>query len=226
MCKYLFIFISGLIYSQSNVLIVTSTFDDGLLENVLFYSESKFLGQTDLNGQITLIENFKTLKIVKENYYDIEYSKDEILKLNWKVKLIPIKTIELDEIVITKVIEDPIALLNKIRESRYTQRTKTPSYYQSNVLFKCENEILYQFNNIIFLSQGLKVNNQDNILYKGYRKKDMNKNYFEVFEVSSKECQIPVQSSVYCSLGEYVITPIFEAKLYNYELLIIEDFMS
>jgi hypothetical protein len=224
MYKYIVLFISSFIYSQSNILTVTSTFDDGFLGNVLIYSENKFLGQTDLNGQITIYENFKTLKIVKENYDDIEYSSDEIIKFNWKVKLIPIKTIELNEVVISKVKEDPIAILNKIRESRYAQRAKTNSFYQSNILFKCENEILFKFNNILFLSDALKVNNQDNILYKGYRKVGVNKNYFEVFEVSSKECQIPVQSSVYCSLGEYVITPIFEAKLYNYELLVNEDF--
>ena len=64
MYKFLLFFTSLYIYSQPLVLKVTSD-DNGLLENVLIYSENKFLGMTDVNGQISLNENFRILKIVK-----------------------------------------------------------------------------------------------------------------------------------------------------------------
>lgn len=222
MYKLLLFFTSLYIYSQPTTLIVSSD-DDLLLENVLIYSENKFLGMTDVKGQISLNENFRILKIVKENYEDIEFSIEEVRKTNWKIKLFPIKLIELDEIEIIQSKEDPVIILNKIKESRYKQMPKDPAYYQSNVLFKCNDDVLYHFNNVFFVSESLKVHKKDKIIYKGSRKAGINNTFLEVFEFSSKECQIPVQSSIYCTLGEYVLSPIFDGKLYKYQLMIIEN---
>lgn len=222
MYKFLLFFTSLYIYSQPPVLKVSSD-DNVLLENVLIYSENKFLGMTDVNGQISLNENFRILKFVKENYEDVEFSIEEVRKLNWKIKLFPIKLIELDEIELIQSKEDPNIILNKIKESRYKQRSKVPAFYQSNVLFKCNDEVLYHFNNVFFISDELKIHKKDNIIYKGNRKTNFNNNLLEVFKFSNKECQIPVQSSIYCTLGEYVLSPIFDGKLYKYQLMIIEN---
>jgi hypothetical protein len=222
MYKYIIIFFSSFIYSQPSTLKIISKIDNTFIENVLIYNDSEFIGQTDSNGQIKINNNFKTLKIVKESYIDIEYSLEEITKLNWTITLNPLKTIELDNVNILISKEDPLIILNKIKESRQKQRAKIPAYYQSNILYKCDNEVLFQFNNIFFVSEDLKVNNNNKIIYNGYSK-GINNSYFEVFETFGKECQTPINSSIYCSIGQHELTPIFEGKLYNYSLFLIDN---
>lgn len=223
MYKYIIIFISSFFYSQPSTLKIISKIDNTFIENVLIYNESEFIGQTDSNGQLKINNNFKTLKIVKESYIDIEYSLEEIKKLNWTITLSPLKTIELDPVSILISKEDPLNILNKIKESRQKQRVKIPAYYQSNILNKCDNEVLYQFNSVFFVSEELKVNNNDKIIYNGFRKIGLNNSWVEAFEAFGQECQIPVHSSVHCSLGQHELTTIFEGKLYNYSLFLIDN---
>lgn len=224
MCKYLLLFISSFIYSQTTTLKIVSSKDKLPIEKTLIYSENDFMGETSKEGEFTFAKEFKTLKFVKEGFDDIEFVKEDLNKLNWIVELNPIKLIELDEVVLMKIDDNPMTILNKVKESRYKQFSKPSNYFHSNVEFKFEYQTIFSFNNIFFLSEGLKVNNRNAIIYKGNKKSDSRNNLIEVFEISGKECQIPVNSSIYCSLGFHEITSIFEGKLYKYELEKTEDY--
>lgn len=224
MYKYLLLLFSCFIYSQSNTLKVLSSVDKLPIENTLLYSENNFLGQTNKKGEIVIDKSFEKLILVKEDYQDVEYSLEELKTKNWIIELNLTKMLQLDTIVITAIKENPENILNKIKESRYKQSQRRFVYYQSKIEFICDNASMYLFNNIIYPSEGLKANDTNEIIYKGYRKQLPNKNYCEVFNVFDKEVQLPVQSSVYCSLTEFVLTPIFEGKVYQYELEKTDDF--
>jgi hypothetical protein len=223
MYKHIFLLFSSFIYSQSNTLKIISSIDKLPIENTLIYSEKNFLGQTNKMGEIAFEKTFEKLILVKETYNDVEYSLDELKNKNWVVELDLIKMLQLDTIVITSIKENPENILKKIKESRYKQSQKRYRYYQSRVEFTCDNSTIYLFNNIIYPSEGLKANDINKIIYTGKRLLS-EKSSTEVFTIFNKHVQIPVQSSVYCSLTEFVITPIFESKVYQYELEKTDDF--
>lgn len=224
MYKYILLLFSCFVYSQSKTLKVISFFDKNPIEKTLIYSEKKLLGLTNEKGEIIIDDNFEKIIFVKENFQDTEYSINELEKLKWSIELYPLKLIQLDTVVLSPNNENYISILEKIRDSRTKQSRRRFVYYQSKVEFSNNKNIIYSFNNIIFPSEGLKVNDENKIIYKGFTKKDSKNNLCEVFKIDEKEAQLPVQSSVYCSLTDYAITPIFEGKEYNYELEKSEDF--
>lgn len=224
MYNYLLLLFSCCIYSQSTTVKVISSADKLPVENTLLYSNNNFLGQTNSKGEFVTDKKFEKLIFVKENYQDVEYSFEELKSKKWIIELDSIKMVQLDSVVITNIKENPENILEKIKESRYKQNHSRYKFYQSKVDFTCDNSTIYLFNNIIYPSEGLKVNDTNEIIYKGYRKLLPNRNNFEVFTIFDKEVQIPVQSTVYCSLTEFVLTPIFEGKVYQYILEKTDDF--
>lgn len=224
MFKYLIVLFTGIVFSQEMTLKIVSTKDRSAIDKVLIFSDNGFIGETNLNGNLKINKEYKTLKFVKENFDDVEYSLEELKRLNWTVELMPIEQIEIETVLISNTKVDPISLLKKLKESRFKQNHKQNDYYQSKVQFNCSNSILFSFNNIIYLSDGLKVNDAHKIVYLGNRGKNPKGEYLEVFNFSGKECQLPLQSSVYCSLGDYSINSIFDEKLYNYTLEESEDY--
>jgi hypothetical protein len=223
MYKYLLILFTGLIYSQKNTLTIVSKLDKSFIENVLIYTEKDLIGKTDENGFFEINSNFKILKFVKENFNDVEYNKIDLDRMNWRVELVPIKMYELETVNIVRVKEHASSILEKIKQARFKQNHRPFKYYQSNVLFKCNQTILFSFNNIIYPSVGLKVNDKSNIIYNGFRTKHGENIFFETFELENKSCVLPVSSSVYCSLTEFEISQIFEEKIYDYELSKTDD---
>jgi len=224
MFKFIFSFCTCFLYSQSNVLKIFSYKDNTLIENALIYSETDLLGFTNIKGEIEVKANFTILKIVKENFEDVEFSLNDLKKLNWKVSIQPIKFIELETVKILKTKENPFSILDKIKESRFKQNHKNLNYYQSKVEFKFDDIVIFLFNNIIYPSKGLKVNDKNEIIYKGYQKQIVNKTLIEVFNVFNNELQVPVRTSVYCSLTDFEISPIFDGKLYDYVLKSSEEY--
>jgi hypothetical protein len=224
MYNYLLLLFSCFIYSQSTTIKVLSSNDKLPIEKTLLYSDHNFLGQTNIRGEFIIDTKFEKLILVKENYQDVEFSLEELKSKKWIIELDLIKMVQLDTIVITKVKENPENILEKIKQSRYKQNQSRYKFYQSKVDFICDNSTIYLFNNIIYPSEGLKANDINEIIYKGYRKQLPNRSSCEVFTVFDKEVQIPVQSTVFCSLTEFVLTPIFEGKVYQYLLEKTDDF--
>ncbi|OYQ41587.1 hypothetical protein CHU92_04320 [Flavobacterium cyanobacteriorum] len=216
--------ISGFVYSQSITLKIISSRDELPIEGTLIYNENVFLGETNSKGEFTLARSFDKLKIIKEGYDDLELVKDDVENWNGIIKLNPIALIELEELILTNISENPLSVLRKVKESRYKQFPKPSNYFHSKVEFKCEDQTIFSFNNVIFLSESLQVNNKNRIIYAGKKKTDYKNNLIEVFEIYEKECQIPVTTSIYCSLGFHEISPVFEGNLYNYELEKTADF--
>jgi hypothetical protein len=68
------------------------------------------------------------------------------------------------------------------------------------------------------------VNDINTIIYHGNRIEKENNVFIEVFNMNQQECILPIKSSVYCSLGDYSISSLFETKLYNYSIEKSEDF--
>lgn len=225
MYKYIFVLFSTLVFSQKSTLKIVSSIDNKALEKVLIYNDKNLLGETNDKGEIVIELNSNKIKIVKEDFEDIELEKDDLIKMDWMVKLNPIKLIEIDTVVVSKTNEEPLSVLKKINRSRFKQNHKQFKYYQSKILFKGSNVPLFSFNNIIYLSDELKVNDKNKIIYLGKRKNSSeNDSTFEYFNFLNKECQIPIPSSVYCSLTDYSISPIFDGRLYNYVLEKTEEF--
>ncbi|MEM0541544.1 hypothetical protein WFZ85_02850 [Flavobacterium sp. j3] len=205
------------------MLTIVSNQDSSKIINALVYSENDFIGSTNDVGQIEINKNFKTLKIVKENYDDIELNLNELENMKWLIKLKPITYIILDDVIIKASRESVSSILNKIKSSRLKQNPKHLNYYQSNISFKFDSTTIFLFNNIIFLNEGLEINDENKVIYKGFIK-TINDNFQEGFELKSNNFEIPIFAGVYCSLGSQEITPIFDIKLYNYELQESEDF--
>lgn len=225
MYKFIFLFVSTFVFSQTKTLKVVSNQDNLLIVNALIYSENDLLGSTDENGQLEINSDFSTLKIVRENYDDVELTLEDLNNRKWIVKLEPLTFIELDDVTIIATSESVSSILNKIKESRFKQNAKPRSYYQSNVNFKFGTTNIFSFNNIIYLSEGLKANEKNPVTYKGFHQSNGSDNVTsEFFIVENKILQIPVISTVYCSLGNHEISPIFDSKSYKYQLDTTEDF--
>jgi hypothetical protein len=225
MYNYFFILFTSFIFSQKTTLKVFSIDERTPVESVLIYSDKKLLGETNNRGELQIDLDFISIKIVKENFVDVEFEKDALQELNWTVYLDPIKLIEIERVLVTNVKEDLFSILDKIEVSRFKQNFVRYKYYQSKVLFKASNTTLFYFNNVIYPSKGLKVNDNNEIIYLGKRNQKLNENsFFELFKFSGKECILPVTSSVFCSLGDYSITPVFDKKLYDYILESNDEF--
>jgi hypothetical protein len=223
MYKFIFLFISTFVFSQTKTLKVVSSKDNLCIANALIYSENNFLGSTDENGQLEFENDFSTLKIVRENYDDVELAINDLENLKWIVKLKPLTFIELDEVMVSSTRETVSSILNKIKESRFKQNAKPYNYYQSKTNFKFGATNIFSFNNIIYPSEGLKANDNNPVIYKGFHQ-SKNNFYSEYFKVENKVLQIPVVSTVYSSLGNHEISPIFDDKLYKYDLVTSDDF--
>ncbi len=223
MLKFIFLLFSLITYSQSKTVYIISKNDNLPIQDVLVYSGNDLLGKSNSDGQIKIDKKINKLIFVIENYDDLELSFEEIEKINYLVKLNPIKYISLDEVVIKKTNETAASILEKIKVSRFNQNHKNLNFYQSNISFKFDSTTIFLFNNIIFLNEGLEINDENKVIYKGFIK-TINDNFQEGFELKSNNFEIPIFAGVYCSLGSHEITPIFDIKLYNYELQESEDF--
>jgi hypothetical protein len=214
----LFFLISNTFFAQVLSIEVESVNNNLPIEGVMVYDGINYLGSTDDNGQISIKENVVVLKFIKEGFYDFEIQTNKIKEPNLIVTLSPISIIALEEVILTASKEDIESILEKLKKARYEQTHRNGKYYQSKVELKKENDVLFYFNNLIHLLESLNVNDNNKIVYNGKRLKNKHNQIFELFEINDKEIRIPVQSTVYCSLGQHELTPIFEGKLYNYIL--------
>ena len=223
MFRYFFLIFSTFIFSQTKTLNLVSNQDGSLILNAHVYIDKDFVGNTNQYGQIEIKNNFKVLTIVCENYNDIEISVDDLETFNWTVKLEPIKFIQLSEVKIIASNQTVSSIIEIIKKARYIQNHRQSNYYQANVNFKFGQTELFAFNNIFCLNESLKVNDNNSIIYKGYHN-NRNSDYNEYFKVDNSFVEIPIVSTIYCSLGNHEITPIFDNKQYKYKLETTTDF--
>jgi hypothetical protein len=222
----MFLFAASLNFAQPKTLILLSSQDNSLIANALVYSGDDFLGATNQKGQIEIETSFQILKAVRENFDDAAFTLSEIEKLKWTIKLQPLTYIQLDDVVVRSTQETVSNILEKIKASRFKQNSKPFNYYQSNVNFKLDAQTIFSFNTIIYPSVGLKVNDKNDIIYIGkIAKNSFGNNFSEYFEINKNRIEIPIRTSVYCSLGSHEITPIFDEKLYNHQINQSEDYI-
>lgn len=224
MIKFIVFLVSIFSYSQSTDIVVISSFDKSPIKNVLIYNETKLIGETNEVGYLKVADAFQTIKFVKENFEDTELTIFQLNELKNTVSLNPILAIKLDTVLVQNIKVNATLLIDKIKQARVKQNFKPDNYFQSKVSFECSGKTLFYFNNIIYPSKGLKVNDLNKIIYHGNRIEKENNVFIEVFNVNQSECILPIKTSVYCGLGDYSISSIFDDKLYNYSIEKSENF--
>lgn len=208
-------------YSQSVKIYVKSSEDNSPISEALLLLDDVFAGKTDETGSLFISKNYKQIKIIKESFYDNEFTFSESEKQNWHFSLDPIKPVVLDTVSIIKIKENPISVLNKIKSSRFKQNHRL-DYFHSKMEIKLDSIKLFSVNNIFSIKDNLKINLTTPIIYRGDRKK-INGIYYENFILNNHEINLPLPTSVFLSLGDFSVTTILDESKYEYTLTIKEE---
>ena len=157
------------ISSAQNFQVIVKSFDNNDVQSgVLFYSNNKFLGQTDLKGEIKINLNLlDSIQLVKENFDDITLKASEISSIIFLRKL---KVIELNEVKILNLNINQI--LDKVENSLNGNNSiyhNIKSFHYFNLLTVGTDTLHYLNDRMQFSpNQGTFINDQNKIIKKFY----------------------------------------------------------
>lgn len=215
--SFLLFFSLSFSIGQVKEIIVKSSLNNLGITNVLIYSENRLIGNTDDFGRLKIdLSNLKSIQLVKEDFYDLSLSRDEVSEV---IFLDYIKVIELDEVVINKLNNKQILDKVEFNLTKNQQIYATSSTIQYYNILKTGKDTLHYLNNRLIwkMNDGRYINYQNKII----------KNFYEInntltYEIGEKKISFwtPFNSRMRSIYFQNDLPAILKNKVnYNFEIV-------
>lgn len=202
---------------QVREIVIKSSLDNEVIHNVLIFSENKLIGNSNTFGRAKIdITNLKSIQLVKEDFYDLSLSKEEISDV---IFLDYIKVIQLNEVIVQNLNSNQILEKIEFNLTDNKQIYSTPQTTQYYNLLMTDKDTLHYLNNRLIwkMNDGRYINYQNKII----------KNFKEVnntltYKVQEKKISfwVPFNSRMRSIYFQKDFPEILKNKAdYNFEIL-------